>query len=93
MWPKADRDARPRAVKESPDAPPFFGAHTRAEAEAEARRVAAGGTVHWDDRDDPAEAEDVGQERPVEPPEPADVRPHGDRTVRGEGLRSPQAGL
>jgi hypothetical protein len=81
------------AVKESPDAAPFFESHTREEAAAEARRAAAGGTVHWDDGKDPARAEDVGQHREAESPEPADVRPHGDRTVRGEGFRSPQAGL
>jgi hypothetical protein len=81
------------AVKESPDATPFFESHTREEAEAEARRLAAGGTVHWDDAEDPAAAEDVGQWRETESPEPADVRPHGDRTGRGESLRGPQAGL
>jgi len=81
------------AVKESPDATPFFESHTREEAEAEAQRAAAGGTVHWDDGDGPTEPADVGQERETESPEPADVRPHGDRTARGEGLRTPSAGL
>jgi Uncharacterized protein conserved in bacteria (DUF2188) len=81
------------ALKESPDATPFFESHTRAEAEAEARRVAEGGTVHMADADDAAEAEDVGQERKVAPPEPADARPHADRSARGEGMRDPQAGL
>ncbi|HEX2105726.1 MAG TPA: DUF2188 domain-containing protein [Solirubrobacteraceae bacterium] len=81
------------AVKESPDATPYFEAHTREEAEAEARRAADGGTVHWDEEQDPARAEDVGQQRKVEPPEPADVRPHADRSARGEGLRGPQGGL
>ena len=81
------------AVKEAPDAAPFFESHTREEAESEARRVAAGGTVHWDDADDPADVADVGQEREAQPAEPGDVRPHGDATVRGEGLRAPEGGL
>ena len=81
------------AVKESPDATPFFESHTREEAEAEARRVADGGTVHWDEGDEPEGVADVGQERQVESPEPADVRPHDDRSGRGEDLRAPQGGL
>jgi hypothetical protein len=81
------------ALKESPDAMPFFEAHTREEAETAARRHAAGGNVHWADDDAPGGAADVGQERDVAPPEPADVRPHSDRSARGEGLRDPSAGL
>ena len=81
------------AVKESPDATPFFESHTREEAEAEARRVAGDGTVHRDEGGGAADTADVGQERPVEPVDPAEVRPVGDRSVRGEGMRSPQGGL
>jgi hypothetical protein len=81
------------AVKESPDATPFFESRTREEAEAEATRAADGGTVHWEDDQDPARAEDVGQHREVESPEPADMRPHVDRSARGEDLRGPQGGL
>jgi hypothetical protein len=81
------------AVKESPDAAPFFESHTREEAESEARRAAAGGTVHVDDAGDPAATADVGQERETGSPEPADVRPHGDATTRGESLRGPEGGL
>jgi hypothetical protein len=81
------------AVKESPDATPFFESHTREDAEAEARRAAAGGTVHVDDTGDPARAADVGQERETQSPEAPDVRPVADATARGEGLRAPGGGL
>jgi hypothetical protein len=81
------------AVKESPDATPFFESHTREEAEAEAQRVAGDGTVHREEGDGPAGAEDVGQHRRPDPADPTKVRPLGDESARGEGLRSPSGGL
>jgi hypothetical protein len=81
------------AVKESPDASPFLESQTREDAETAATRAAEGGTVHWDEAERPADAEDVGQERQPDAPEPADARPNADGSGRGEGLRTPQAGL
>ncbi len=81
------------AVKESSDAMPYFEAHTREAAETEARRAADGGTVHWPEEQDPAASEGVSRQREVEPSEAADVRPHVDRSARGEDLRGPQGGV
>src|SRR3954447_7920644 len=78
------------AVQEGPDDTPFFESYTREEAEAEARRHAGDGEIHWAEGD--AAAADADAARPPEgggarrgaggtaaaPPPDAPRRPEGD---------------
>ena len=79
------------AVKDAPDATPFFESYTRAEAETEARRRADGGNVH--ELDDDGRPVAAGQERHEDAPGPDDVRGEGAPERPAEGLRQTQAGL
>lgn len=77
------------AVKESPGATPFFEALTRAEAESEARRHAAGGELHWHEEPDATERVPGDDD-----PGPADIQHRQGAPGRGgETFREPQAGL
>src|SRR3954467_14331524 len=85
------------AVSEAPGDTPFFESATRAEAEAEARRFADGGRLHW-----AAEAADDGDADLAsgdataagdDAPDPGEQRPDGAPARSGEAFRMQQAGL
>jgi Uncharacterized protein conserved in bacteria (DUF2188) len=79
------------AVKEGPEATPFFESYTREEAEAEARRRAQGGEIRW--AGEAGGRDGVGQERDEDAPSPDDLRPEGSPARPGEAFRETQAGL
>src|SRR4051794_38501789 len=87
------------AVSDGPGQTPFFESYTKEEAEAEARRRAAGGEVRWAGDDAPGETA-VGQDEPAADAhrdpgagDPDELGPHGAPGTPGEAFREVQGGL
>jgi hypothetical protein len=85
------------ALSDAAGEAPFFESYTREEAEAEARRRAGDGKIHWAGDDDGRTA--VGQDQPAadrdadDAPSPDELRPHGAPGTPAEAFRETQGGL
>ena len=81
------------AVADDPQATPHFESYTREEAEAEARRRAGGGEVHWHGEAEGRSGVGQGATDTGQGVEAQDAQKRGDHGGPGDLNRAPQAGL